>query len=147
MTSQEVRLHGHRITFRTAGSGPVLLLIHGITGSAATWDDVMPWLAERFCVVAPDLLGHGTSGAQNGRDALARKYWNGPSGTTVRSCSSWSWVLSGFRISGGAPASRRWNVVLTVLVIAYMAVLADEAIGVYREVKREMDTLGMGIEF
>jgi len=43
--------------------------------------------------------------------------------------------------------SRRWKVVLTVLVITYMAVLADEAIGVYREVKREMDTLGMGIEF
>src|SRR5207342_86020 len=55
MTSQEVRLHGHRITFRTAGTGPVILLIHGITGSASTWDDVMPWLAERYTVVAPDL--------------------------------------------------------------------------------------------
>ena len=70
MTSQEVRLHGHRITFRTAGSGPVLLLIHGITGSAATWDDVLPWLAERYCVVAPDLLGHGTSAKPRGDYSL-----------------------------------------------------------------------------
>ena len=70
MTSQEVRLHGHRITFRTAGSGPVLLLIHGITGSAATWDDVMPWLAEHYCVVAPDLLGHGTSAKPRGDYSL-----------------------------------------------------------------------------
>jgi len=38
MTLRELSLHGHRIAYRTAGSGPVLVLIHGIAGSSATWD-------------------------------------------------------------------------------------------------------------
>lgn len=70
MTAREVRLHGHRITYRTAGTGPVLLLVHGIAGSSATWDDVLPWLAERYCVVAPDLLGHGGSAKPRGDYSL-----------------------------------------------------------------------------
>ena len=70
MTASEVVLHGHRITYRTAGSGPVLLLVHGIAGSSATWDDVLPWLAERYTVVAPDLLGHGTSAKPRGDYSL-----------------------------------------------------------------------------
>jgi len=44
-----------------AGSGPALLLIHGIAGSSTTWREVMPTLAGRFTVVAPDLIGHGHS--------------------------------------------------------------------------------------
>jgi pimeloyl-ACP methyl ester carboxylesterase len=70
MTAMEVTLHGHRITYRSAGSGPVVLLIHGIAGSSATWDDVLPWLAERYCVVAPDLLGHGHSAKPRGDYSL-----------------------------------------------------------------------------
>jgi pimeloyl-ACP methyl ester carboxylesterase len=59
---QCITLHGHDVTYRTAGDGPeVVVLIHGITGSSATWLDVMPALAERYTVVAPDLLGHGQS--------------------------------------------------------------------------------------
>jgi pimeloyl-ACP methyl ester carboxylesterase len=58
----EITLHGHRVSYRTAGDSPdVLVLIHGITGSSATWADVMPALGERYTVVAPDLLGHGQS--------------------------------------------------------------------------------------
>ncbi len=70
MIAREVSLHGHRITYRTAGSGPVVLLIHGIAGSSATWDDVLPSLAERYCVVAPDLLGHGGSAKPRGDYSL-----------------------------------------------------------------------------
>jgi pimeloyl-ACP methyl ester carboxylesterase len=54
-------IHGHEIAYRTAGSGPVLLLVHGMAGSADTWRYVMPTLTRRFTVVAPDLLGHGSS--------------------------------------------------------------------------------------
>jgi len=59
----EVVLHGHRITYRTAGDPalPVLLLVHGLTSSSATWDPVIPALAEHAHVIAPDLLGHGRS--------------------------------------------------------------------------------------
>jgi pimeloyl-ACP methyl ester carboxylesterase len=76
MTLREMHLHGHRISYRTAGSGPVLLLVHGIAGSSATWDDVLPWLAERYCVVAPDLLGHGRSAKPRGDYSLGA-YANG----------------------------------------------------------------------
>jgi pimeloyl-ACP methyl ester carboxylesterase len=58
---REITLHGHRVSYRTAGSGPLLVLIHGIAGSSATWEEVLPRLAERYTVVAPDLLGHGSS--------------------------------------------------------------------------------------
>ena len=70
MTLCEVTLHGNRITYRTAGSGPLLLLVHGIAGSSATWDDVLPWLADGHCVVAPDLLGHGASAKPRGDYSL-----------------------------------------------------------------------------
>ena len=43
------------------GSGPVLLLLHGIGDHSASWVPLMPQLAERFTVIAPDLLGHGQS--------------------------------------------------------------------------------------
>jgi len=58
---REITLHGHRVSYRTAGSGPLLVLVHGIAGSSATWEKVLPRLAERYTVVAPDLLGHGAS--------------------------------------------------------------------------------------
>lgn len=58
---REILLHGHNVTYRGGGRGPLLVLLHGIAGSSATWQDVMPALAEHFTVVAPDLLGHGQS--------------------------------------------------------------------------------------
>lgn len=62
MRLQHLSIHGHRVAVRTAGTGPVLLLIHGMAGSSETWQHVLPVLAQRFTVVAPDLLGHGESG-------------------------------------------------------------------------------------
>ena len=58
---RHIDIHGRRVGYRTAGSGPVILLIHGMAGSSATWQSVLPALAQRFTVVAPDLVGHGAS--------------------------------------------------------------------------------------
>ncbi len=67
----EIVLHGHRVSYRTAGEGgPVVLLIHGITGCAEQWDQVIPLLATRCTVVAPDLLGHGQSDKPRGDYSL-----------------------------------------------------------------------------
>lgn len=54
-------IHGYRRAFRIAGSGPAILLIHGIGDSSATWCDLIPHLAQKHTVIAPDLLGHGSS--------------------------------------------------------------------------------------
>ena len=59
--SQVVAINGHDVAYRRAGHGPVVLLVHGMAGSSETWSHVMPRLAKRFTVVAPDLLGHGES--------------------------------------------------------------------------------------
>ena len=61
MRLQHVAINGHDVAYRTAGNGPVVLLVHGMAGSSTTWAHVMPALAKRFTVVAPDLLGHGES--------------------------------------------------------------------------------------
>jgi pimeloyl-ACP methyl ester carboxylesterase len=54
-------IHGYRRAFRVAGSGPALLLIHGVGANSASWEPVHTMLAQRFTVIAPDLLGHGES--------------------------------------------------------------------------------------
>ena len=67
---KETALHGHRIAYRSAGSGPAIVLVHGITSTSATWERVMPYLATRFTVIAPDLLGHGQSAKPRGDYSL-----------------------------------------------------------------------------
>jgi pimeloyl-ACP methyl ester carboxylesterase len=49
------------IAFERTGSGPPLVLVHGITENHHSWDPLVPALAERFDVVAVDLRGHGDS--------------------------------------------------------------------------------------
>ena len=61
MGLRELTIHDRRLCYRTAGQGPVLLLIHGMAGSSTTWRQVIPELSRRFTVVAPDLPGHGRS--------------------------------------------------------------------------------------
>ncbi|MCW2801534.1 MAG: hypothetical protein JWQ70_3006 [Aeromicrobium sp.] len=54
-------VHGYRRAFRLTGSGPALLLLHGLGCDSSTWLSVMPQLSKHFTVIAPDLLGHGES--------------------------------------------------------------------------------------
>jgi pimeloyl-ACP methyl ester carboxylesterase len=58
------------VRYRLAGSGPLLVLVHGITSSSRTWERVLPLLAERHKVLAPDLLGHGSSAKPRGDYSL-----------------------------------------------------------------------------
>ncbi len=68
--SRTVRIHGHDVSYRMAGEGPTILLIHGIAGSSTTWRAVMPALAEHYTVIAPDLMGHGQSAKPRGDYSL-----------------------------------------------------------------------------
>jgi pimeloyl-ACP methyl ester carboxylesterase len=67
---RRITLHGHSVAYRQAGSGPVVVLVHGITSSSATWQRVMPDLARSFTVIAPDLAGHGESAKPKGDYSL-----------------------------------------------------------------------------
>jgi pimeloyl-ACP methyl ester carboxylesterase len=67
---RERTLHGHRLAYRQAGSGPVVVLLHGITSDSSTWSRVMPYLARSFTVLAPDLIGHGGSDKPRGDYSL-----------------------------------------------------------------------------
>lgn len=60
-TLQFRTIHGYKRAFRIAGSGPAILLIHGIGDNSTTWTAIHAKLAQRFTVIAPDLLGHGKS--------------------------------------------------------------------------------------
>lgn len=56
-----------------AGAGRPLVLLHGFTGSSASWADHLDGLSDRFRVLVPDLPGHGRSvGVDPARMSIAR---------------------------------------------------------------------------
>jgi pimeloyl-ACP methyl ester carboxylesterase len=57
----EIELHGRTFRYRKAGKGPLVVLLHGIAGSSATWSNIIPRLSDHHTIIAPDLLGHGAS--------------------------------------------------------------------------------------
>lgn len=61
MTARDVVAGGVRLHVVEAGAGPALVLLHGLAASHAIWQHVVPALAGRWRVVAPDLPGHGAS--------------------------------------------------------------------------------------
>lgn len=52
---------GGTLAWREAGSGPPLVLLHGWSMSGEVFAEMLPLLAKRFRVLAPDLPGHGGS--------------------------------------------------------------------------------------
>ena len=73
---QYVTIHGHRRAFVKVGSGPALLLLHGLGCDHTTWEPVIDTLARRYTVIAPDLLGHGMS-SKHRADYTLGGYANG----------------------------------------------------------------------
>lgn len=65
-----VEVHGRSVSFIEAGSGPVLLLIHGMAGTCANWESVVEPLAMKHTVIAPDFPGHGSSAPGGGDYSL-----------------------------------------------------------------------------
>jgi len=59
------KVDGHQVFYREAGDprAPALLLLHGFPTSSHMFRDLVPLLADRYHVVAPDLLGFGFSDA------------------------------------------------------------------------------------
>jgi pimeloyl-ACP methyl ester carboxylesterase len=68
--THELELHGHRVVVRYGGDGPLVVLIHGITGRSAQWEPAIENLSGSFTLLAPDLLGHGESAKPRGDYSL-----------------------------------------------------------------------------
>lgn len=62
ISSRTSEVEGVKLRYLTAGHGPPLILLHGYAETSLMWRPIMPLLAERFTVIAPDLPGIGDSG-------------------------------------------------------------------------------------
>ena len=49
------------VDYQVQGTGPALYMVHGIGSRKATWDELIPYLAEHFTCITYDLRGHGES--------------------------------------------------------------------------------------
>jgi pimeloyl-ACP methyl ester carboxylesterase len=61
LSDQYIAVQGHNIRYRVAGTGPALILLHGIGRSLEDWSENITALAEQHRVYAIDLLGFGLS--------------------------------------------------------------------------------------
>jgi pimeloyl-ACP methyl ester carboxylesterase/heme-degrading monooxygenase HmoA len=61
ITAQDAAVNGQSVHYLRAGRGPLMLLVHGYPETSRTWLKVMPELAKRFTVIAPDTRGTGDS--------------------------------------------------------------------------------------
>src|SRR5215211_1394272 len=66
----QLNLHGHDVIYRIAGSGPPVVLVHGMVNSSRHWEEVAVRLAGDYMVIAPDLIGHGDSATPRGDYSL-----------------------------------------------------------------------------
>ena len=62
LSHHTVMVEGLRVHYAIGGEGPPVVLLHGWPQTLHEWRHVMPLLAERHTVIAPDLRGHGFSG-------------------------------------------------------------------------------------
>jgi len=60
-TSKEVTVFGQKIHYVEAGTGPTVILLHGLGGSTQAWMFNIAPLAEKYHVVVPDKIGFGKS--------------------------------------------------------------------------------------
>jgi alpha-beta hydrolase superfamily lysophospholipase len=61
IVSRIAEVDGVELHYLTAGHGPAVILLHGYTQTSRMWRPVIPLLAEKFTVIAPDLPGIGDS--------------------------------------------------------------------------------------
>src|SRR2546429_2209300 len=61
IASRTADIDGVKLHYLTAGHGPTVILLHGYAETSLMWKPIMPRLANRFTVIAPDLPGIGDS--------------------------------------------------------------------------------------
>lgn len=61
IASRDAVVRGVKLHYLTAGHGPAIVLIHGYAETSRMWRPIIPLLAQKFTVIAPDLPGIGDS--------------------------------------------------------------------------------------
>ena len=95
-------IDGVKVFYREAGpaDGPVILLLHGFPTSSHMFRSLIPYLADKYRVIAPDYPGYGESDAPDTPSSTIRSRTMPTSST--RSCSDWarsatrctSWIMA-----------------------------------------------------
>lgn len=70
METQSIQLKNGKIAYFDQGKGTPILLLHGFCGSSRYWEKVIPSLAEKYRVIAPDLPGHGNTSIFTGNETI-----------------------------------------------------------------------------
>ena len=88
---------GRVINYRQAGNGPTLVLLHGWAMSSAVFGEALQSLSDEFCLLAPDLPGHGESSPAKdyGLDALAEDLSAWMEGLQLTEVCLLGWSLGG----------------------------------------------------
>src|SRR6266403_2223569 len=61
IVSHTAEIDGVQLHYMTAGHGPAVILLHGYAETSRMWKSIIPVLAEKFTIIAPDLPGIGDS--------------------------------------------------------------------------------------
>src|SRR4051795_543155 len=61
VTTRTASVDGLALQYLSAGHGPAIVLLHGYAETSRMWRPLIPRLAEKFTVIAPDLPGIGDS--------------------------------------------------------------------------------------
>src|SRR5579863_2570230 len=61
IASRTAEIDGAKIHYLSSGHGTALVLLHGYAETSRMWRPIIPALAKRFTVIAPDLPGIGDS--------------------------------------------------------------------------------------
>jgi len=64
--ARSANIDGAKIHYTIGGSGPAVILLHGFAETSRMWDPILPTLAAKFTVIAPDLPGIGDSSIPSG---------------------------------------------------------------------------------
>jgi 2-succinyl-6-hydroxy-2,4-cyclohexadiene-1-carboxylate synthase len=129
------------------GKGEPLLLLHGFTGSSQNWSPVMATFADKYAVIAPDLIGHGQTASPPNPDRYTIQHVCDDIATLIQTLTPQPVHLLGYSMGGR---------VALALAIAYphlvkTLTLESASPGLENEAERAMrqtsdDTLATRIE-
>jgi 2-hydroxymuconate-semialdehyde hydrolase len=101
LEKKTARVSAGEIAYADEGQGPAVLLLHGFPTSSHLWRDLVPILAPKFRVIAPDLLGYGDSEKPKEPEALTIRWQAKAMRELLRSLDEDEVAVVGHDIGGG----------------------------------------------